>query len=168
MITNDGNPVFKRFYYKDQSFGSLFSSHFREQLITASDEATVFRIRGSEVLKYFNDRMILLAYHAQVEDQSQSAEHFYLDLMTKDVRERLVHFFERLIRDCTHDGLQIPIIIDCPLSIEEIGQSIFATRQSVSFHLSDLQRIGWVQKQKNTLQFATRTFEQFKFHAVVK
>jgi CRP-like cAMP-binding protein len=168
MITSDGNSVFKRFYHSNQSFGNLFCSRLREHLIIASDDATICRIRGCDVLKYFQGRMILSSYHAQMEEYTQCAEEYYLNLMAKDVRARLIHFLERLIEDYAQDGLSSQVTLECPLSIEEIGQSIFATRQSVSFYLSELQKIGWITKHKSTFQFATRTFEQFKFHAVIE
>jgi CRP-like cAMP-binding protein len=165
MITDDGNPVFRRFYHKDQLFGSLFTPGLKGQLIIASDDATIFRLRGCDVLKYFQGKMILSSYHAHMEEYAHQTEEYCVDLMTKDVKERLVHFLEKLIRDYTREGTYTPITLDCSLSIEEIGRSIFATRQSVSFHLAELQQMGWVQKRKNTLWFATPTFDQFeRFH----
>lgn len=165
-ITSTGDLVFKNFATSGDIFGGLFMTEFSEQAIAASDEVGVYKIQSNDVLKSLREYTMVTSYIARLEEGVQQTEEYYISLMTTEIRDRLIIFLEKLIRTIGRkQGGKI--IVDNLLSNEDIANCIFATRQSVSVHMNELQKSGWFQKVKKELIFCRPVYKDSVFATIL-
>lgn len=147
QVTPDGHQVLFRIIGPGQEFGLLavLSDLVYPLSVQTLDHATALLWHG-EVLAQFMERYPALAFNALriLAEHNQELQQQYQALLTEKVQQRVAQVLVRLTEQVGRP-VNTGILIDLPLSREELAEMAGTTLYSVSRTLSDWEDRGWVE-----------------------
>jgi len=147
QVTPDGHQLLTHFVGAGQEFGliAVLSGYTYPVSVQAIDRSSALVWHG-EVLAQYAERYPALAFNALhiFVAQNQALQRRYQELLTEKVEQRVA---QALIRLTNQVGRPVGngILIDLPLSREDLAEMVGTTLYSVSRILSGWEDQGWVE-----------------------
>lgn len=130
---------------------AIFGWKKRLSYVAALDDVEILSVRSEDLRQFIMSEMhtavlIINILVARLHHSRMIIE----DLSTKNVRKRLINFFLNLANDIgveTSEG----IIINLPLTHEQISQIVASSRQTVTLMINDLAKSKLLTKRRNKI-----------------
>lgn len=156
-INESGDEMIKEIAMPGDLFGDLLfdgeSIHY-EYAEVISERATYYSFEVTQLSALIRSNPVLMMnYMAKVSDKFKSMESRYVQMVTKDVKSRLLYCFKEWARK---EGKQLgdKVVIKNSLTHNDLANMISTSRQTVTVILNELKESGVINYNRKEIEFS--------------
>jgi CRP/FNR family transcriptional regulator len=156
-INEAGDEMIKEIVLPGDLFGDLLlnqSGGNFEYAEIVSERATYYCIETNELNSQIQSNPVLMAnYMTKVGEKFRNMENRYLNMITKDVKSRLIYCFKEWARK---EGKKLgdKIVIKNSLTHNDLANMISTSRQTVTVILNELKEAGEISYNRKEIEFS--------------
>lgn len=156
-INEKGDEMIKELLVPGDIFGDVllhYEGHNYEYAEVISERAIYYAI-GQEQLAFMmrTNHMLTVNYMAKVSEKFKSLESRYINMVTKDVKSRLLYCFKEWARK---EGKRLGdrIVLKNTLTHSDLANMISTSRQTVTVILNELKEAGKITYNRREIEFS--------------
>jgi len=156
-INEKGDEMIKELIVPGEIFGDVmlhYEGHNYEYAEIISERATYYAIGQEQLASLMRTNYMLTTnYMAKVSEKFKSLESRYINMITKDVKSRLLYCFREWARK---EGKRLgdKIILKNTLTHSDLANMISTSRQTVTIILNELKEAGKISYNRKEIEFS--------------
>lgn len=152
-----GAVLIKEFILPGDIFGDVMLNYHDEKLEQAevmSDMAVYYAINQEDLIAMMrNNYMLTLNYIAKVSEKFKSLENRYLNMISKDVKSRLLYCLKEWARK-EGKAMDGKVVVKNSLTHSDLANLISTSRQTVTVILNELKESGEINYNRKEIEFS--------------